>query len=69
MHPALIVLEVLAGACSLAVWCELVPRRWWRVAAPRTFISVVCPEARCLGFAVARGEHLNRRVICKDGLS
>jgi hypothetical protein len=41
MHPTLIFLEMFAGAYAFAVWCELIPCRWLRIASPRAFISVI----------------------------
>ena len=69
MHPTLVILEVFAGAYAFAVWCELIPCRRWCIAAPRAFMSVICPEAGCLCLAVARCQHLNGRIIRKDGLT
>jgi hypothetical protein len=53
MHPTLIILKMLAVAYAFAVWRELIPCGGWHIAAPWAFISVICPEARCLCLAVA----------------
>lgn len=57
---------MFGGVFAFSVFSELVLGGWWITASPWAFIPHIGPDACCR--APLFGLHLDRGVICEDGL-